>query len=302
MATTPPVPPIENYPDDWNREGQHGTEGSRHSYAQSNSQTDSTPYSMKQASDAILVRGMVIDENSHALGGADVVFMDQWRNKVLYRTRTERSGEWFIKVPPEQYVICFSKDDLYDEVQEIAIIAVIDGVQEYPTVQLGFSPEEFRIGRYEKYYIKCLRSFLRDKNPNELQIDEHKYLYTDDGLVVFTHLALNDVNAYPAKTGYALADVPVQWRTLLVIGASIFSLISRGLLENMNQFQYSDAGLSLTIQRAAHFQSTEQALFTQYVQMKTTIKAQWKVKPALIMRANVPFHIRTYAPRQWRLR
>ena len=279
--------------------------GAADNFAQTNSKQGSTPYGMTQTNDGVLVRGMVVDENAHALDNVDVVFMDQFRNKVLYRTRTERTGEWFLRVPSDQYVICFSKDDLYDEVQYLSIIPDIDYVQEYETVQLGFNPPEFRITAVEKYYIKCLRTFLRDKNPNEVRIksyDGESYLYSDEDLVIFAHMALNDVNAYPAKTGYTLHQIPLQWRTLVIMGASIFSLISRGLLENMNQFNYSDAGLSLTLQRAAHFQTTESALFPQYVQMKTTIKAQWKVRPHVVMRGAPPFHVRSFSPRQWRLR
>jgi len=292
----------DNFDENWNRDGDDGKRGLKDDFAQSKSYMVATPYTTLQDDDRIMCRGMIIDENAHALKGATVEFWDQWLSSKLYATVTNEDGEWFLSVPSDQYRIIIKKDELYDEVQLVAIIPQTDRVQEFETVQIGFNPPEFRLSPKMKYFIRQLRSFLRDTNPNIYQLDNKQFLYNDEDLAVFVHMALNDVNSYPAKTGFDLDGLPQQWNTLIVMGGAIFALISRGLLENQNQFQYTDAGLSVTIQRAAHFQSTEQALFTQYVAAKTVVKAQWKMSPHILLRSSTPFHVRTFAPRQWRLR
>jgi len=271
-------------------------------FAQTEANLNLSPHPMAADDSNILVRGMVVDENNQALEGATVAFWDQLRGKRLYVTQTERNGEWFLRVPSDQYYLAFHKDDLYDEVGYIMIVPQTDAVQEFPTVRLDFNPPEFRITPTEKYYIKCLRALLRDDNPNAWDLDEPGYLYKDDQLVIFAHLALNDVNSYPRKTNYALNEIPPQWRTLVVLGASVFGLISRGILENQNQFDYSDSGLTLNIKRADHYRSSSDAIFQKYVEAKTIVKAHWKVAPYALIRPSVPFHVRSYAPRQWRIR
>lgn len=294
--------PEDRFDDNWNRDGDESKRGLKDDFAQTKSYMVTTPYKTLQDDDRIMCRGMIIDENAHALKDCTVEFWDQWLNNRLYATKTNENGEWFLSAPSDQYRIIFSKDDLYDEVHIMAIIPQTDRVQEFDTVQIGFNPPEFRMSPKMKYFIKQLRSFLRDTNPNIYQLDDKKFLYSNDDLSVFVHMALNDVNSYPAKTSMDLDSLPQQWNTLIVMGGAIFALISRGLLENQNQFNYSDAGLQVTIQRAAHYQSTEQALFTQYVEAKKIVKAQWKMSPFVLMRSATPFHIRTMAPRQWRLR
>ena len=297
------MPTKDEFPEGWKDRDLTIKDQVNEQFAQTFTQSEGlSPYHTQANADDIMVRGLVLDENNQALAGADVAFWDQWRGKLLYATKTQENGEWFLRVPSDQYYLAFKKDDLYDEVGYIMVIPQTDQVQEFPTVTLNFNPPEFRITPTEKYYIKCLRAFLRDDNPDAYQLDDRKFLYSDDQLVIFSHLALNDVNSFPRKTNYDLHEIPPQWRTLVVLGASIFALISRGLLENQNQLTYNDAGLSLDIKRADHYRSSADAIFVKYSEAKTIVKAHWKVQPHLLMRSAVPFHVRTMAPSQWRLR
>jgi len=292
----------DDYPENWNRDGDSGKRGRIDDFAQTDVVHVSTPYTTNANADDIIVRGMVLDENNHALEGATVTFWDQWRGKALYRTTTQQNGEWFLRVPSDQYYLAFLKDDLYDEVGYVMIVPQTDRVQEFPTVTLNFNPPEFRITPTEKYYIKCLRAFLRDNNPNAYELDEKRYLYNDDDLVVFTHMALNDVNSFPAKTNFQLHEIPPQWRTLVILGASVFALISRSILENQNQFDYSDSGLTLNIKRAENLKSSANDIFQKYVEARVIVKSHWKIAPHTLLRASIPFHVRSFSPRQWRLR
>ena len=295
--------PIKNdFPENYNRGGDAAGKGQPDKFAQTDTKYTKTQYTTQANADDVTVRGIVVDENAHALNNCAVEFWDQWRGRRLYATSTADNGEWFLRMPAGQYYAAFYKDDLYDEIGYMTIISPTDSVQEFDTVQLGFNPPEFRITPVQKYYIKLMRSFLGDTNPNAYIIDsEHKFLYSDDDLVMAAHMALNDVNGAPAKSHFALHELPEHWRSLIVWGGSAQSMFSRGLFENQNQIQYSEGGLSLTIQRAAHLLSTAQTVQDRYEKTRDKFKLSYRPGPHVMVRS-MAFKVRCLAPRQFRMR
>ena len=278
-----------------------GDTSERDQFAQTDSKYTNTPYTVMANFDDVMVRGMVVDENNHALNNAKVEFWDPWRGKLKYATSTGDNGEWFLRVPSDQYYIAYYKDDLYDEVGIVTVITQTDRVQEMETMQLNFDPPEFRVTPTEKYYVRCERVFLGDNDPNAYLLNDPKFLYSDDALIICTHLALNDFNAFPPRTNFALNELHPSWRTIIVMGAATFALIGRGLLENQNHLQYTDAGLNLSFARMTHLQSMYTAIVEKYNTARTICKANYKMAPHVLSRS-VPFRLRSMAPRMWRLR
>ena len=296
------MPIKDNFPENGNHDGDAARRGRKDQFAQTESMNTKTRYTAQANIDDILVRGMVVDENNLALNNVKVEFWDRIRGKLLYATSTIDNGEWFLRLPADQYYVAFFKDDLYDEIGYETVIQPVDRVQEFGTVRMDFNPPEFRITPVEKYYLRCERAFLGDTDPNIYQLDnEHKFIYSDESLVIYSQMTLNDVNAAPAKSGFLLHELPLQWRSLIVWGSVAQAIIARGMIENQNQFQYADGGLSLTIQRAAHYLSTATMIQDRYEKARDKIKLSYRPGPHVLSRS-VVFKVRTLAARQWRLR
>ena len=66
----------------------------------------------------------------------------------------------------------------------------------------------------------------------------------------------------------------------------------------MEQFSYSDNGISLSINLAQGYQSMAQMLLTGYIQMKKDIKRAMRPHAAGIKSSPAPVRIRSYAPRK----
>jgi len=66
----------------------------------------------------------------------------------------------------------------------------------------------------------------------------------------------------------------------------------------LEQFSYSDNGISLSINLAQGYQSMAQMLLTGYVQLKKDIKRWMRPHAAGIKSSPAPVRIRSYAPRK----
>ncbi|MNV86449.1 hypothetical protein D3C71_1804860 [compost metagenome] len=82
----------------------------------------------------------------------------------------------------------------------------------------------------------------------------------------------------------------------------IFALIAEGILQNGEQFSYSDSGISLSINLAQGYQSMAQMLLQGYTQLKKDIKRAMRPVASGIQSNANSVRIRSYAPRQWTYR
>lgn len=70
----------------------------------------------------------------------------------------------------------------------------------------------------------------------------------------------------------------------------------------MEQFSYSDNGISLSINLAQGYQSMAQMLLSGYIQLKKDIKRAMRPTAAGIHSSPAPVRIRSYSPRMWTYR
>lgn len=101
--------------------------------------------------------------------------------------------------------------------------------------------------------------------------------FEDDTLVELMHLVLDEINYTTPMTYYSLCDAPKHWGSAIIMGLKFYLLLSLQETLAMKDFSYSDAGLSLTLNRVSNLE----------VPIKTTRKmfeqAAWNCKKPIIL-------------------
>jgi len=149
-----------------------------------------------------------------------------------------------------------------------------------------------------------LRRRLGDVHPSST-----KKKWTDSELGTFIENAFWDFNSTPPGfTAYTPenfeASVP-QFRGIFLEGALIFALINIGIIEVGKTFSYSNAGISLNIDRSGKYNSIAQMLMQSYQSKKEDIKKQhWmeNTAPSIILSEQLSMRIRTMSPHQTLIR
>ena len=160
----------------------------------------------------------------------------------------------------------------------------------------------------EKELLHSLRVMLKDTPTdtmhtlNTLVEEQRGERWSDVQLMVYLNQAISDINAEPAHTLYELSNFPESWKACVLNGSLIFSLIGESILQNGEQFSYSDNGISLNVNLAQGYQSMAQLLLGSYVEMKKNIKKAMRPHAAGIKSGGPAVKIRSYAPRQWTYR
>lgn len=149
-----------------------------------------------------------------------------------------------------------------------------------------------------------LRILLKDRHP-----DHDKRRWTDFELEICLENALLDLNVQPpAFTDFTLDDwednVP-YWKGLIIQGGMIFALINEGIFQIGVEFTYSDQGISINTSKSAKYQSMANMMLQSYQNKKEKMKQQYwfdNSKPRALVTHPLPFSIRTFSSRQWRVR
>lgn len=129
-----------------------------------------------------------------------------------------------------------------------------------------------RTGNAVQSYIEQVKAALRDYDGSLYLIeDPNKFMYEDGDIYEALNRALNKINhTPPSRYTWSLDTVP--WPGLIVDGAVIYALHSRGILEVPNTIQYSDE-ISFTIDRSQKF-----------VTMIQVFASQWELTVGRVMR------------------
>ena len=160
----------------------------------------------------------------------------------------------------------------------------------------------------ERMLVNRLRIMLKDlpedvmRSLNTLVESHRGERWSDYMLLGYLQQGIADINAEPALTIFDLNDYPDAWTACVISGGIIYSLIAEGILQNGEQFSYSDNGISLQINLAQGYQSMAQMLLGGYTQLKKDIKRAMRPHAAAIKSAPAPVRIRSYAPRMWTYR
>ena len=148
--------------------------------------------------------------------------------------------------------------------------------------------------------IERLRRLLMDY-PNDPRMKR----WTDEDLLEYITIAVDDINTTPPNTGYNLATMPRGWKSMILLRARFEAYISRSGLEVAKEFNFGFGGVSLAIDRSGKYLSISDKAWAAYNDRVTKAKLaniMGTVSPLGILSADLSFRIRTYAPRQYRVR
>jgi len=148
--------------------------------------------------------------------------------------------------------------------------------------------------------ITRLRTILMD-----FPTDPRMKRWTDDELLEFLNISLGDVNSAPPMSNYSFETIPPAWTSLVLIRAKYEAYTGRAGLEVAKEFNFGFGGVSVAIDRSGKYLSVSQQEWNAYNERLTKAKlasVMNVVAPMGILTNDLPFKIRTYSPRQFRIR
>ena len=89
----------------------------------------------------------------------------------------------------------------------------------------------------EKKLMHKLRTMLKDlptknlRSLNTLVESSHGERWSDSQLIIYLEMAIGDINAEPPYTNFSLNNFPSAIETTVVLGATVFALISESILQ-----------------------------------------------------------------------
>lgn len=101
--------------------------------------------------------------------------------------------------------------------------------------------------------------------------------FEDDTLVGLMQLVLDEINYVTPMTYYSLCDAPKHWGSAIIVGLKFFLLLSLQETLAMKDFNYSDNGLSLTINRVQNLEVPIKTVRKMFEQMA------WNLKKPIIL-------------------
>lgn len=102
----------------------------------------------------------------------------------------------------------------------------------------------------------------------------------DARILAFALLVLSDINFIPPMTAWTFEDCPVGILPILAFGLQYFATMFLQANYSLNDFSYSDASLTLSIDRVGKMSPVLQSLMQQYTNMAKNIKTSMTLKIA----------------------
>lgn len=101
--------------------------------------------------------------------------------------------------------------------------------------------------------------------------------FDDDTLVGLMQLVLDEINYITPMTYYSLCDAPKHWGSAILVGLKFFLLLSLQETLALKDFNYSDNGLSLTINRVQNLEVPIKTVRKMFEQQS------WNLKKPIIL-------------------
>ena len=109
---------------------------------------------------------------------------------------------------------------------------------------------------------------------------------TDDNMIVaYLNLVLAEINVKPPYTNYTLDNLPTPYTYIVAFGAQVFATLFLQAGYALQDFSYSDGGLSLNINRTSNLQTPYLNQYTALEKMIDNIKKieALRVKPQTLL-------------------
>nr|DAE79828.1 MAG TPA: hypothetical protein [Caudoviricetes sp.] len=157
----------------------------------------------------------------------------------------------------------------------------------------------------ERDLVHKLRAMLKDvpeeqfRSLNTLVEKQRGQRWSDELLLIYLQIAMQDINAEPPLTLYTILTVPISWHGCVLNGAFIMSLFGEAVVQNGESFSYSDNGISLNINQAAGYLQIAQAMHGAYQKQKENLKRSLRPNARALKYPSAPTKIRSYAQRLW---
>jgi hypothetical protein len=149
-------------------------------------------------------------------------------------------------------------------------------------------------------FIDYLRRSLKDNPP-----DPRVQRWSDDDLWLALKMALSRVNAIPMLTAFNFDTAPDDLFNYILVAARIAAVRSQQTLEAAKEFNMGVGGTSISISRTAIYGGMISAEEQAWQKEIENIKRWFTMRTVFgegIVTSPLPFRIRTFAPRQFRVR
>lgn len=149
-------------------------------------------------------------------------------------------------------------------------------------------------------YISELRRSLKD-NPSDPRVQR----WTDDDLWMALRQGLSRINAIPMNTNYNFDTMPSDMFNYVLVAARLAALRFQASLEVAKEFTMNAGGTSMSINRSALYNSLVSSEEGSFAAEIKSIKLNFTMRTVHgegILTSTMPFKIRTFAPRQYRVR
>lgn len=95
---------------------------------------------------------------------------------------------------------------------------------------------------------------------------------SDEVLLVYINMVLTEFNWWPPRTNFTIENMPASLLSFLALGCQVYGVMFLAGGYALNDFNYSDGGLSLNIDRQGNLDKYQQKLFDNYIRQLTNIK------------------------------
>lgn len=139
--------------------------------------------------------------------------------------------------------------------------------------------------------IRRLRIILRDNNPDrnyrfrppshekflQAQTQVFGYIWEDEELYEYLLMAVDLFNSYPPVTGVSLTDMPLRWRTTVLMRAAAMACAAVALNWIADEYGYSISGVSLDLEKSSKYESMKNNFLTEFKEATEQAKESIKI-------------------------
>jgi len=121
----------------------------------------------------------------------------------------------------------------------------------------------------QQYILDQLKMILPD---SFISMGQYESPDIDSRLLAYAELILNDINVWPPLTNYTTEDMPIYWRGIIILGANTFTMLFEAQRWSLLDFDYSEGGLTLRLDRVMKLTNVYDKMLDLYKQQVKSVK------------------------------